>query len=904
MLVAIVLGTVPIYLKIATVNCRGIRDHAKRLAFFTHARTLDVHVLCLQETYSKPQDEHVWQNDWGDKNQAVFNSNAEFSRKTDAGTAILLNHPSLQFGNIRKDIGGRILAAEIRCDSFVFQVVNVYAFPSSYSKQKREGFFNQIYDFASINLTKILCGDFNCVENPTLDRHPAKNSINTESKQLTEFVQICKMFDCAAQLQQTKHTFFLEISSSRIDRIYASNNVNVVSVRVSPNHFSDHNALIAQVDIPLQASRGKGYWKNNVTCYENETFLTDLETKWKIWKKQQNSLSLVKWWIQVKYKVKRFVIGHSARLKQENSAVENNLKQQLEHSVASSNFKFYSDLKKQLSKLQIDHFRKKLLKNEQLFQYSNNLATKEFFKQFLQKRRNVTINELIDNGGISKTSPIDLAEHVQKFYTNLYRCDQTNPLEQNFFVNNLKAGLSDQQKEHLQNDLSEFEIETAISQMAKGKTPGPDGLSVEFYPQCWPIVKHDFVNLLNQMYSTQTIDNRTKSGFITLIYKKGPKTKISNYRPISLLNYDLKIFTKCLNNRLKPFMTNLSHENQYAKSGKQIFSIANLLRDLWWDASNSKIDAYFVSLDFKKAFDSIDQHWLSRVIQKMNFPTKFIRTVNSLNKDANVRVLVNGFRTGKMPINKGVRQGDPLSLYLFLLAVEPLVATINNDTRIEGLGKGRKRNVKCPIYADDLTFTLVGSPSVCLAFEIIERFSEATGLKLNMEKTQGMMVGSSYTDDRLPPINLRNESIKILGFRIGNVNPRTIWHDSLEGLRKQKLLINVPFQTWQAKSLLAKSKFLPQITYYAHAYPLDTTTRNMIETEFLNYLTKNPAISLSMRSLQRPINDVEIKFPNPITYCDLFYISNLFQYFKTREKNTPFNTETYLIKFEIGLTLS
>ena len=860
--------------------------------------------MCLQETYSKPQDELIWQNDWGDKNQAVFNSNAEISRKADAGTAILLNHPSLHFGNIRKDGGGRILAAEIRCDSFVFQVVNVYAYHSSYPKQKREGFFNQIYDFANINLTKILRGDFNCVENPTLDRHPAKISNNTESKHLTELVQIYKMFDCATKLQQTKHTYFSEISSSRIDRIYASNDVNVVSVRVSPNHFSDHNVLIAQVNIPLQASRGKGYWKNNVKCYENETFLNDLETKWKIWKKQQKSLSLVEWWIQVKNKVKKLVIEHSARLKQENLAIENNIKQQLEQLANLPNFKLYSELKKKLAKLQIESFRKKLLKNEQLFQYSNNLATKEFFKQFLQKRQNVTIDELIDDGGISKTTPIDLAEHFQRFYTKLYSCDQINPLEQNFFLNNLDVGLSDQQKQYLQNDLSDFEIETAISQMAKGKAPGPDGLSVEFYTRCWPIVKHDFVNLLNQMYSIQSIDNRTKSGFITLIYKKGPQTKISNYRPISLLNYDLKIFTKCLTNRLKPFMSNLSHENQYAKPGKQIFSIANLLRDLWWDASDSKIDAYFVSLDFKKAFDSTDQHWLSRVLHKMNFPTKFIRTVNSLNKDANVRVLVNGFRTGKVPINKGVRQGDPLSLYLFLLAVEPLVATINNDKRIEGLGKGRKRNVKCPSYADDLTLTLVGSPSVCLAFEIIERFSEATGLKLNMEKTQGMMVGSSYTDDRLPSINWRNEFIKILGFRIGNVNPRTIWHDSLEGLRKQKLLINVPFQTWQAKSLLAKSKLLPQITYNAHAYPLSTTTRNLIESEFLNYLTNNPTISLSMRSLQRPINDGGIKFPNPITYCDLFYISNLFQYFKTREKNTPFNTETYLIEFKIGLTLS
>ena len=74
---------------------------------------------------------------------------------------------------------------------------------------------------------------------------------------------------------------------------------------------------------------------------------------------------------------------------------------------------------------------------------------KELFKQFVQKRQNFAIGELIDDGGISKTTPIDMAEHVQRFSTKLYSCDQTNPLEQNFFLNNLKAGLSDQQKEYL-----------------------------------------------------------------------------------------------------------------------------------------------------------------------------------------------------------------------------------------------------------------------------------------------------------------------------------------------------------------------------------------------------------------------------------------------------------------------
>ena len=121
------------------------------------------------------------------------------------------------------------------------------------------------------------------------------------------------------------------------------------------------------------------------------------------------------------------MIEHSARLKRENSGIENNLKQQLEQLANSPNFKLYSETKKKLAKFQIESFRKKILKNDQLFQYSNNLATKEFFKQFVQKCQNVTINELIDDGGISKTTPIDLSEHVQRFYTKLCKCDQTNP---------------------------------------------------------------------------------------------------------------------------------------------------------------------------------------------------------------------------------------------------------------------------------------------------------------------------------------------------------------------------------------------------------------------------------------------------------------------------------------------
>ena len=141
-------------------------------------------------------------------------------------------------------------------------------------------------------------------------------------------------------------------------------------------------------------------------------------------------------------------------------------------------------------------------------------------------------------------------------------------------------------------------------------------------------------------------------------------------------------------------------------------------------------------------------------------------------------------------------------------------------------------------------------------------------------------------------------------FKNWKIKFKVIWNDDLENLKRQKLSITVPFQTWQAKSLLAKAKLLPEITYTAHTYPLDTRTQQIIETEFLNYLTNNSAIQLCMKNLQRPTIAGGIKYPNPTIYCDLFYINHLFEYFKARKHDLPFNANTYLIEYEIGLVLS
>ena len=104
-----------------------------------------------------------------------------------------------------------------------------------------------------------------------------------------------------------------------------------------------------------------------------------------------------------------------------------------------------------------------------------------------------------------------------------------------------------------------------------------------------------------------------------------------------------------------------------------------------------------------------------------------------------------------------------------------------------------------------------------------------------------MAVSSSMPVD-LPCIDLNNETIKVLGLKIEKINPKTISKDSLDNLRTQKPAITVPFQTWQAKSLWAKAKLLPQLAYVARTYPLDIATERVVEAEFLNFLTNNPSV--------------------------------------------------------------
>ena len=124
-----------LYLKIVSFNCRGLNNDAKRATIFAHLRQLDAQIILLQETFSKPHKEAICADGWT-AGQAAFNSLPQ-NNKTAPGTAILLNHPALVFGTIRKDADGRVVAAEVKYNGFVINVKNTYAPTSSRSVSLR-----------------------------------------------------------------------------------------------------------------------------------------------------------------------------------------------------------------------------------------------------------------------------------------------------------------------------------------------------------------------------------------------------------------------------------------------------------------------------------------------------------------------------------------------------------------------------------------------------------------------------------------------------------------------------------------------------------------------------------------------------------------------------------------------
>ena len=172
-----------------------------------------------------------------------------------------------------------------------------------------------------------------------------------------------------------------------------------------------------------------------------------------------------------------------------------------------------------------------------------------------------------------------------------------------------------------------------------------------------------------------------KRGAIKISFKKGDRIRIKNYRPITLLNVDLKIITKALSVRLNTVISKLIHVNQTCVSGRKIDNNIHIVQNLIDLINEEDGEAAFIFLDQEKAFDRMDHSFIFKTLKKFGFGENFIGWVKTLCNDTKSFVKVNGYETMEFKIERGVRQWCCLSPLLYILAAESLSSHIRKNKK-------------------------------------------------------------------------------------------------------------------------------------------------------------------------------------------------------------------------------
>ena len=446
----------------------------------------------------------------------------------------------------------------------------------------------------------------------------------------------------------------------------------------------------------------------------------------------------------------------------------------------------------------------------------------------LEKRNNVRkhIRKLCVSGVIT-TDPYQILGEQRRFYNSLYesQSNDTNDKLSETFLSNLKMPtLSEGQKQSCEGEISLEELESVLNSFQNNKSPGNDGLPIEFYKTCWNLINESFMECVKESFKYGEMSSSQRKAVINLIEKQGKdRTLIENCRPISLINVDAKIISKVIAVRVKNVLPNIIHHNQtgYVKDryiGETVRSIFDIME--FTDTENTP--GILIFIDFKKAFDTVEWHYLFDCLKAFNFGPDLINWVKTFYRNIESCVINNGLTSDYFTLAQGVRQGDPLSRYLFLLVIETLAISIRKNPEIEGIKIGNNET-KVLQYADDTTVVLSNLDSANALFQQLDLFKNLCGLEINSSKTEGMWIGSQKNNDEKPlGINWPSEPIKALGVFFTYDQALLYEKNFQHRLDNMKKLTNI----WSSRGLsiygkvtMIKSLLIPKLVYVSSLLP-------------------------------------------------------------------------------------
>ena len=256
---------------------------------------------------------------------------------------------------------------------------------------------------------------------------------------------------------------------------------------------------------------------------------------------------------------------------------------------------------------------------------------------------------------------------------------------------------------------------------------------MEFYRTFWHDLKDLMVKVFNNCYDQGEMTKSQRVGLITLIYKKDNPEHIENYRPITLLNTDVKLIAYSLAERIKQILPKIinSDQNGYIKNRYIGYNIRQI-QDIIDYSEQFNISGALLFLDFSKAFDSLEWEFMFQSLEKFGFKNSMLKWIKMLYTDIKSSIINNGWISAPVEIHRGIRQGCPCSALIFIIASEILACKIRQESTIKGFCikiDGKTHSLKISQLADDMTLFLQSKTEITHALNIIEIFGSLSGLK-------------------------------------------------------------------------------------------------------------------------------------------------------------------------------
>ncbi|GBG87257.1 hypothetical protein CBR_g45317 [Chara braunii] len=289
----------------------------------------------------------------------------------------------------------------------------------------------------------------------------------------------------------------------------------------------------------------------------------------------------------------------------------------------------------------------------------------------------------------------------------------------------------------LDRPLSLEEVTQTLKTMARGKSPGVDGLTVEFYAANWGAFGESLVTLYNEVTIGGKLGTGMTHGVISVLFKKGDKAEVRNWRPISLLNVSYKILAKSLARRLSKHLPDLVEKDQGAfVQGRSIFNNIVTAIEALEIVQSENPEMAVLLLDLEKAYDKVGWAFVLTTLRRMGFGRNSCAWIIAMYTFSTSAVMINGHLSTPFALTRSLRQGCPLAPLVFILQLEVLLNKIRKNRVIKGLRLHNGEECKVKALADDLFVLSENSKdSLSTLKNILREYSSLSEATVNWNKS-------------------------------------------------------------------------------------------------------------------------------------------------------------------------